>query len=207
MFDVGYIEIIISILAIIVTIILTAIGIVTNRKKYELTYNYRIELMEWYKSVLNIMIYIIHLCRSDDYTSSEFYKEKNKSLSKLSVLIETGRFYFPNVIIGDGHGQSKPSAYQGHRHINIQFLKHFYNIASKKDIDELEIKTMWNLERMFTSYMFDMIDPRVRNKEYSRLLSINIPEDKYIFNYLKENPNAKETFYSSSTRYLKKKSK
>lgn len=181
----------VALLGIIVTIIISLIGavyaIVTNTKKYELTENYRCEILEWYKAVTKTMVIIIHLC-----DEGEFYMEKNKSarqelLSELSVLAEVGRFYFPNVIKKDGFGSWKPTAYQGYRHINLEFILHFYNIASSP-YTKNTINSLWKLERQFTSFVFDMIKPRKRNKIYTRYLNITIPEGKSIEDFIAENP-------------------
>ncbi len=53
---------------------------------------------------------------------------KMKKLSKLSSLIEQGRFYFPNIDRGDGFGKDKPSAYQGYRNIVLDTLVYLYQI-------------------------------------------------------------------------------
>ena len=59
---------IIAIIGIVVTVLISIIGgiytIVTSTKKYELTENYRKELLQWYTSVVEIMIRIIHSMES-----------------------------------------------------------------------------------------------------------------------------------------------
>lgn len=184
-------ENIVALLGILVTIIISTIAaiyaIITNTKKYELTENYRCELLSWYKSVVETMILIIHYCESGEFYIESFLNEKTKLLSKLSSLTEMGRFYFPNVIKDDSFGNEKPVAYQGYRHINLEFLLNFYFLASK-ELTSKTLDLMWKLERQFTSSMFDMIKPRKRNKEYSRYLSIIIPEGQSIEDYIAENP-------------------
>ena len=146
-------ESIIAILGIVVTIFIAAVGgiyaIVTNTKKYELTENYRKELLQWYSSVVNLMSKIIHYSECEKFYSPEFAEQRIAMLSELSALTEVGRFYFPNVIKGDNFGIEKPSAYQGYRHINLEFLLHFYRIASN-DCDDRHISVLWKLERNFT---------------------------------------------------------
>lgn len=67
---------IIAIIGIVVTILIPVIGgiykIVTSTKKYELTENYRKELLQWYTSVVEIMIRIIHSMESQEFFSDEF---------------------------------------------------------------------------------------------------------------------------------------
>ena len=182
---------IIAIIGIVVPAIISVIGgiyaIVTNTKKYELTENYRKELLQWYASVVEIMIRIIHSMESQEFFSDEFQPQKTEMLSKLSTLTEVGRFYFPNVIKGDDFGREKPSAYQGYRHICLEFLLYFYNIALKS-IDDSNVSVLWKQERNFTALMFEMIEPRKRNREYSKYLGLTIPKGQAIEDFIYENP-------------------
>lgn len=185
-------ESIIAILGIIVTILIAVIGgvyaIVTNTKKYELTENYRKELLQWYSSVAELMIRVIHYIKCGTFYSSEFSKQRTDMLSQLSALTEVGRFYFPNVIKGDNYGGHKPSAYQGYRHINLEFMLHFYQIAFDGNSDK-NIPLLWRLERNFTAVIFDMIEPRKRNHDYAKYLEITIPEGKALEDFLYEDPH------------------
>ena len=108
-------------------------------------------------------------------------------LSQLSALIEIGRFYFPNVDKGDNLGKNKPTAYKGHRHINLEFLLHFYHVALS-DIDGGQTALLWRLERNFTSVIFDMVEPKKRNRDYSKYLTLTLPKDKAIEDFIYENP-------------------
>ena len=183
---------IIALLAIAVGIVTSTVAavytLVTNTKKYELTENYRCELMEWYKLVVQNMLEIIHLCENNILNSSEFKIEKVKLLSQLSSLMEIGRFYFPNIIKNDSFGNRKPKAYQGYRHINLEYIIHFYDISKSNEVSLNDINQLWMLEREFTSFVFDMIKPHKRNKEYSKHLSITIPQGQSIEDYITENP-------------------
>lgn len=64
-------ESIIAIIGIVITVLIAIIGgiyaIITNTKKYELTENYRKELLQWYSSVVNLMIKIIHYSKSGEF--------------------------------------------------------------------------------------------------------------------------------------------
>ncbi len=192
-------ESIIAIFGIVVTILIAVIGgiyaIVTNTKRYELTENYRKELLQWYSSVAELMIRVIHYTECGIFYSSEFSKQRTDMLSQLSALTEVGRFYFPNVIKGDGFGSEKPSAYQGYRHINLEFMLYFYQIASHGNHDnDKNISLLWWLERNFTAVIFDMIEPRKRNHDYAKYLAITIPEGKAIEDFIVENPHSINAF-------------
>ena len=190
-------ENIIAILGLAVTVVIAVVTavytLVTNTKKYELTENYRCELLTWYQDVVDTMILIIHYCEAGVFNAENFKKERIELLSKLSSLIEKGRFYFPNIIKDDGFGDKKPEAYRGYRHINLEFLLHFYQVASNEN-NIISVPLLWNLERYFTSFIFEMIKPRERNQEYSKYLSIIIPEGESIEDYLERNPKKYTVF-------------
>jgi hypothetical protein len=192
-------ENIITLLGIVVTAVIAVVGgiyaVVTNTKKYELTESYKQELLSWYSSVVNVMIRTIHCFEHYDSACSEFTKKKTELLSELSALTEVGRFYFPNVIKDDGFGAKKPSAYQGYRHITLEFLLYFYEIAKQKN-GKQHITTMWELERHFTSVIFDMIEPRKKKINYSKKLEITMPKDTSIEDYLANDPRNINIFIS-----------
>lgn len=164
-----------TILNIITTIIIAFITAIytisTNTKKYELTEKYRCELLSWYRDVIETMMEIIHYCESGEFNIKSFSQERTKLLSKLSALVEIGRFYFPNIIKNDGFGKHKPTAYQGYRHIELEFLLNFYFIASKKT-NKKRIESMKQLERQFTSFIFNMIEPRKYNKNIQNIYQL-----------------------------------
>lgn len=67
-------------------------------------------------------------------------------------------------------------------------MLHFYQIASRDEKGK-HIAVLWRLERNFTSVIFDMIEPRKRNRSYSKYLAITIPADKAIEDFIYEDPN------------------
>lgn len=94
-------ESIISIIGVAAPVVIAIIGgiyaIVTSRTKYELTENYRKELLQWYTSVVEVMAKIIHYSESGKFSSREFSSQRIDMLSQLSALTEVGRFYFPTL--------------------------------------------------------------------------------------------------------------
>lgn len=185
-------DLIVAIIGIIVTSLIAVTGgiyaIITNTKKYELTESFRQEILEWYSSVVKVMINIIHFCENGDFYANERSSEKAEMLSQLSALAEIGRFYFPNVIKKDGFGNEKPSAYRGTRHVVLEFILQFYFIALKS-ADKEDTSILWKLEQNFTSFIFEVIKPRKRNKIYSKYLTITIPQGKSLMDFLYENPS------------------
>lgn len=189
---------IISVLGVIVTIIISVIGglyvIITNTKKYELTESFRAELLAWYTDTVRVMIHIIHYVKSGEWHEEKFKSQKISLLAQLSAQTELGRFYFPNIIKGDGFGRNKPSAYRGYRHINLEFLLHFYELAFRST-SKSSVNKLWVMERNFTSMIFDMIEPRKRNKRYSKYTELEIPKGRAIEDFYAEDPKNKDIFW------------
>lgn len=186
---------IIAILSIVVTIIISVIRgihkILTDTKKYELTESFRKELLDWYASVTNLMIGIIHYIKEDRFFKPDFIDKKTEMLSRLSALAEVGRFYFPNV--EREIGKSKPSAYQGLRHVNIEFIIQFYNNSNYQKT--ADIGFLYQMERNFTSVIFDIVDPRKRNQEYAKYLAMTIPEGQSIEDFIYENSKIRSDLF------------
>ena len=181
---------IIAICGIIVTVLIAVIGavykIVTDSRRYELTEAYRKELLQWYSEVSSLMIKVIHYCQCGRYCEDGFADVREDMLFRLSALMEVGRFYFPNSIEGDSssHGVFKPAAYQGKRSYVLDLIVDFYYRAVEIDKGtQGETDYLWKLERHFTSFMFEMIQPRKRIREYERFLSIKSPAEQLAREY------------------------
>lgn len=185
-------EAIIAIIGIVVTIIISVIGgiyaIVTNTKKFELKENYCKELLNWYTFTNRILIRFIHSIKDGEFFSNEFKNEKVSLIAELSLAIEIGRFYFPNIIKNDKFGEEKPPAYQGYRHIVLEFLMYFYDTVSNNE-SNINIHRLIRAERMFTSFVFEAINPRKRIKDYSKHSDMEIPDGMAIEDFLMLNPN------------------
>ena len=174
---------IISIIGICVPSIIAIIGglyaVLTDTKKYELTEQYKKDLLDWHNKVVFTMKKILHYRETGEYYSNNFKSVKVELLSELSALAEVGRFYFPNVSRKDEFGMGKPPAYRGYRHIEIEFLLHFYFIA-KNDAYNYNNLILETLQRNFTSYVFAILEPEKQNKVRNRKLLITLPDGESI---------------------------
>lgn len=168
----------IAIISIIVTVIISLFGglytIITNTKKFELSEQYKKELLDWYGKVINSICKLKVVKKEDD---------KNIILQELSALIEIGRFYFPNIDKKDGFGKEKPSAYQGYRHIALDFLVLIYEIG-KNDSSYQYINRIEEMQRQFTSIVFDVVSPNERIKFVKQYTNIIIPKGKSIEDFI-----------------------
>lgn len=180
---------IIAALSLLVAAYSVGYSVRTNTKIYELTVNYKNEVIDWYSLVIDEMILLIHMVRTDDFDSSS----KIRSLATLSSLIERGRFFYPNVHIGDNYGADKPIAYRGYRSIPLEFLVYFYEIAKKNNAGEYE-KHLFFLERHFTSYIFENLDPISHNKQRSKIMKVKYDDTKNLDDFLEAEPDMLNIF-------------
>lgn len=162
----------------------------TNTKVYELTVSYRNEILAWYSEVIDRMVLLRHFASFNDNQEVD----KTRDLASLSALIEKGRFFYPNVDTGDGYGKDKPVAYRGYRSIPLEFLVYFYEIAKKKDAQKY-LNHLYFLERQFTSYIFDNLDPVEHNKKSSKIVNIKYDNSTNIDSFLREEPMMRNIFY------------
>lgn len=178
---------IISIIGIAIPVVMAVVGgiykVMTDTKEYELTEQYKRELLTWYGKTLYILSELIHLVEAGVSTAmeSELSKDKEpkepkreKLLSNLSAQIEIGRFYFPNVDKGDDFGKEKPLAYQGYRHYALDLLQWIYVEIKYEDHPSLKNIETWMRE--FTSIVYQVVDPKKRLKHLEKYTDIVKPE-------------------------------
>ncbi len=109
---------------------------------------------------------------------------KEELLAKLSAKIEVGRFYFPNVDRADGFGLHKPRAYQGYRNLVLDFLVFSYQLFERDDAVE-HLGLAEKLQRYFTTYVFELLDPKNFLKETEKLTNRKFSKDHSIEDLLK----------------------
>ncbi len=88
-----------SVFSAIVDLLVLIVGVVLffcyerRIKTHELATNYRDEMLPWYSQAVERMILMMHLIKSNNFNE----REMTEHLAELSALVETGRFFFPNV--------------------------------------------------------------------------------------------------------------
>lgn len=155
--------------SIVVTTVIALVGglyaISTNTKRFELSEQYKNELLTWYGKVIFIICKLQGKCTGIDRTNA---------LQELSALIEIGRFYFPNIDKKDGFGKEKPYAYQGYRHVALDFLILIYEMGDERNINHCREKIEY-MERHFTSIVFEIVSPNKRIKNIKQYAKIMMP--------------------------------
>lgn len=161
-----------------VSLIIALVGgvyaVITNTKKFELSEQYKNELLTWYGKVIFIISKLQSECEEH---------ERINAISQLSALIEIGRFYFPNIDKKDGLGKEKPCAYQGYRHVALDFLVLIYEMANSKNIDKCRSKIEY-MKRHFTSIVFQIVAPRKRIKNVKQYTNIAMPKEMSIEDFM-----------------------
>ena len=164
-------------------------SIKTNTKIYELTVRYRNDILLWYSQVIEATVLLRHIVEIENYDKIK----KNETLAKLSGLIEKGRFFYPNVDIGDSYGKDKPAAYRGYRSIPLEFLVYFYEVAKKEDAKKYK-QHLYFLERHFTSYIFENLDPVGHNKNSCKIVKIKYDNNTNLESFLRQEPMMENIF-------------
>jgi hypothetical protein len=174
----GLVSILISICVFIYTY-------VTNTKKYELTYQYRCEVLKWFNDTIHVLMRLKQECKLG-FPNQDL---RNELLTSLSAKIEMGRFYFPNVDKGDKFGKEKPFAYRNYRNLMLDFLVYAYNIYNRADAIKY-LKHADLLQKEFTSLLFETFNPTAFLKETKKVTDRTFVKELSFEDFLNENPEA-----------------
>ncbi len=107
----------------------------------------------------------IHLVESQDLNDAA----KHHVLVKLSHLIDTGRWHFPNQW-SDDYGLHKEPAYRGVRQPVLDCVVAAYdNLKISSGFGDVQV-SLRSIQREFVSYIQDALDPRSREEEIRKVL-------------------------------------
>lgn len=175
----------ISVISLVVAFAALLYSIISNTKKYELTYQYYQDVVTWHSDVIKV---ITQLKATNEENSKKVY------LAELSALIETGRFYFPNIDQHDNFGANKPLAYRGYRNVVLDFLVYEYQLFAREDSNKY-VEHAESLQRLFTSYVFQHLDPKKLQKKVKHNTSIHMKNEITINEFLKQSPESIYALY------------
>ncbi len=165
----------------------------SNTKKYELTSQYRSEVLQWYSCTIELLLTL----RSTIQGSQPFQYSKEELLAKLSAQIEIGRFYFPNFDKGDGYGTEKPYAYRGYRHSLLDFLVFSYQLYNSPEAKD-HLKHADILQRNFSSLFYEILEPRQYLRHTRKYTGIDFSKDYCIEDFIKQDPESNGILYRQS---------
>ena len=149
--------------------------------RYTIRSDYTRELLDWHNRVVDVLMRFRHLKRRRD--AADFQQD----LACLSSLIEQGRFYFPNIVHND-HGAGKPAAYRGYRNLALDFLVEFYDIVTHSSHDQSDRQLLTELQRYFTSIVFQVVRPKDRLDKFKQLTDQYFVKDHTV-NDIIDNPD------------------
>lgn len=119
----------------------------------------------WAEDVCSAISEATHIVEYTDLTE----EDKMPVLIKLSALIDTGRWYFPNRWTDD-YGTHKEPAYRGVRQPILDCVVFSYD-ALKNAGPEYDAKAeLLVCQREFVSHIQAVIDPRKREQEINKIL-------------------------------------
>lgn len=131
---------------------------------------YFVGVRDWANEVCAAIAEALHLSRYPDIAS-----DPNTRLwteAKLSRLLDTGRWYFPNHW-SDDYGQNKEPAYRGIRQPVLDFVFQAYSAThamAQADACKRSLSQLVAAQRGFVSEVQNVLDPRRREAEVKRVL-------------------------------------
>lgn len=140
-----------------------------SRKQHELglrawAEQYFTDVRTWADRVCCTISEAIHMHRLDQ----DDPRLRMELLSRLSALLDSGRWYFPNRF-SDEIGLHKPAAYRGLRQPVLDTICAAYDCMRAGEVDCSE--QLVAVQRSFVSHIQAVLDPGVREQEISRVLA------------------------------------
>ncbi|MCI1217956.1 hypothetical protein [Bifidobacterium crudilactis] len=155
-----------------------------RRARYEHNRQHFAEILSWHNQVIEVLMELKILS----------VEERPIRLAKLSALIESGRFYFPNLDRKDNFGAEKPWAYQGYRNVILDFLVFEYEIFSGRDIkNNLEYSDVFR--RLFTSYVFKHLGTQQQTREIQKNTDIGKGKPMSLEDFLEKSPDELNSYF------------
>jgi hypothetical protein len=142
----------ISLGALLISIVAFLYTYISNTKKYELYSQYKNEILSWYKET-NEILKMLQIEAENNFKNEAL---KNELLAKLSSNIDYGRFYFPN--LKNNYREDKGPAYSGFRNIILDFLVFTYRLYKDNDYNKYPNHAQ-QLQKLFTSAIFEVVNP------------------------------------------------
>jgi hypothetical protein len=89
--------------------------------------------------------------------------------------------------------EDEPEAYKGYRDVTLDFLVYFYRTFDEKDAANY-VGQVVSLERLFTSQLFKILDPRTFLKETKRHTGKTFSQQLSFEGFLASSPDKLKTF-------------
>lgn len=134
-------------------------------KLREWTDQYFNSVRTWAEQVCHAISEAMHIIEHPELNG----EHKRPILVRLSSLIDTGRWYFPNQWTDD-YGTHKEPAYRGIRQPVLDCVVEAYDLLRDSQSTESLKTELVAAQREFVSYIQDVLDPRKREQEIKKIL-------------------------------------
>jgi hypothetical protein len=192
-----------SIIAVILSFTALAISLYSSKKnsivkKFELSITIHDKILKWYSETIDTLSFLRFRAHSilkykvpDTKIEHPFYLEFFKETAKLSVLIEKGRYFFPNIERRNEAAENKLSTFHGKRQAILDVLVLYYNICEKSDLftvdKEKGIDAMLKLQKLFTEWIMKVLNPKDYNEAIKKQTKQNPTIDKTFLEFIDDN--------------------
>jgi hypothetical protein len=133
------------------------------------------DVREWSSEVVEIISEAVMFCDLDpkQTVSPSFFERRHLLRARLSHLLDTGKWFFPNVE-HDSFGTHKPAAYRGFRQEALDRGHEVYCAVGALDYTEQAPngetrKKLVEAKKAFVSIIQEVLDPRKREEEIRAL--------------------------------------
>ena len=142
-------------------------------QKFNFQQSYRSAVVGWADEVVMVMSECVTICELDPERVGNFFDQRNRLRTRLSELIDRGRWFFENDKVS-GFGHWKQGAYQGISPKTISCIKDvLYYVERlhylKKSCNDSQRQPIVNLKRNFVSEIQDFVQPATTYKEFERI--------------------------------------
>jgi hypothetical protein len=124
------------------------------------------DLRAWASEAIDVLSEAIYAWNETEGISAN---DKSRFIYRLSALIDSGRFFLPNVAnepINEDKTDALPAAYQGYRHTALDPLVAAIDVIEHARPGAREV--LWELRREFVSIIYLILDPAQHNRRISK---------------------------------------
>ena len=142
-------------------------------QRFNLRQSYRSEVVVWANEVVVALSECVTICELDPARAGNFFDQRNRLRTKLSELIDRGRWFFENDK-SSGYGHWKRGAFQGISPKTISCIKDVLSHVQKLNYQKINCNPSQRqpivaLKREFVSEIQDFVQPAETYKEFERV--------------------------------------
>lgn len=142
-------------------------------QKFNVMQSYRFKVVDWANEVLAVMSECVTICELDPERAPNFFGQRNCLRTRLSELIDRGRWFFENDK-SSGYGHWKQGPYQGIAPRTIECVKEVLRRVEKLNYEKIDSnpsqrQPIVDLKRDFTDEIQKFAEPKKVLQELEEL--------------------------------------